>query len=231
MFKLTPQQVDFFETFGFLKLEAILAEDINWITDEFEAVFTERQVQHDGTRRSCIAAFADQSERLCSLLEHPVVHGAASSLLGDDFNYIGSDGNYYTGDTSWHSDGYHDVGSYLKIAFYLDRVTAATGALRVIPGSHLTAVRQHWLSHNPGQSISLWGVHGSEIPSVALETQPGDLLMFNHNLWHAAYGGVHGGACSPSICAGMARRKRKFGTCGTSSAVMPASGLNKSMAR
>ena len=26
------------------------------------------------------------------------------SLLGEDYNYASSDGNYYVGDTKWHSD-------------------------------------------------------------------------------------------------------------------------------
>lgn len=186
---LTAKQIDYFQTFGFLKLEGALADDIDWIIEEFEGIFETKQVQHDGTQRSCLVPFVDQSERLCTLLEHPVVLGTASSLLGSDFNYIGSDGNYYSGDTGWHSDGFHSVGSYLKIAFYLDKVTRETGALRVIPASHLTATRPHWQDHNPGGSTALWGVEQRDVPAVALETNPGDLLMFNHNLWHAAFGG------------------------------------------
>ena len=50
---------------------------------------------------------------------------------------MGSDGNYYVGDTAWHPDG---LGEYLygriKVSFYLDGVQADTGCLRVIPGSH-----------------------------------------------------------------------------------------------
>ena len=42
-----------------------------------------------------------------------------------------------------------------------------------------------WVN-NPEQSF---GVSGSEVPSVALESMPGDVVVFNHNLHHAAYGG------------------------------------------
>ena len=43
----------------------------------------------------------------------------------DDWGYGGSDGNYYVGDTMWHSDHRpHVPYKSLKIAFYLDRVTA-----------------------------------------------------------------------------------------------------------
>ena len=40
-----------------------------------------------------------------SLIDDPRIHALATTLLGDDFNYMGSDGNYYVGDTGWHSDG------------------------------------------------------------------------------------------------------------------------------
>ena len=33
------------------------------------------------------------------------------------------------------------------------------------------------------------GVTGQEMPAVALETRPGDLLMFNQDLKHASFGG------------------------------------------
>ena len=53
-------------------------------------------------------------------------------------NYMGSDSNYYVGDTGWNSDGGHKVEDpmHIKIAFYLDSLTGGAGALHVIPGSH-----------------------------------------------------------------------------------------------
>jgi len=45
-------------------------------------------------------------DHLSTLLDDPRIHDVAASLLGDDFNYMGSDGNFYAGDTRWHSDGY-----------------------------------------------------------------------------------------------------------------------------
>jgi hypothetical protein len=34
-----------------------------------------------------------------------------------------------------------------------------------------------------------FGITGREVPGIALESQPGDVLVFNHNLHHAAFGG------------------------------------------
>lgn len=186
---LTSQQVHFFNTFGYLVLPGLLTDSIREITDEFEAVFRDRGIVHDPTKRTVIVPFIDQRERLCALLDDPRIEGAIASLIGDDFNYVGSDGNYYTGDTGWHSDGFHSVGTYLKAALYLDEVGANTGALRVIPGSHQVQLKNNWDGLNASRSETIWGIPQNEVPAVALTSQPGDVVLFNHNLMHAAFGG------------------------------------------
>ena len=35
----------------------------------------------------------------------------------------------------------------------------------------------------------LWGVHGSQVPAYAIESEPGDMLMFNHKTKHSSWGG------------------------------------------
>ena len=139
--KLTEQQLAFFDTFGYLGFPGLLADRIDEIINAYEEVWAERGGghhgrPHDGKERSCIVPFIDQHERLSSLLDDERIRGIATSLLGDDFNYMGSDGNYYAGDTRWHSDGWHPEILHIKIAFYLDTLTRDTGCLRVIPGSH-----------------------------------------------------------------------------------------------
>ena len=187
---LTRQQVDFFNTFGYIVLPGAVKGEIDWITSEFTKVFEDRGVVHDGTKRSCIVPFIDQRERLCTLLDHPNIEGAAASILGPDFNYIAGDGNYYSGETAWHPDGQHKVGRYLKIAFYLDKVTRETGALRVIPGTHrMNDGAANWNARQAGRSGELWGIAGKDVPGVALESEPGDVVMFDHNLMHASFGG------------------------------------------
>lgn len=192
---LTEQQRNFFNTFGYLGFPGLLADRAAEIEAAFEGLWHERGgghngKPHDGMARSCIVPFIDQSEVLSSLVDDPRIHGIATSLLGDDFNYMGSDGNYYVGDTRWHSDGWHPQTLHIKIAFYLDPLTRDTGALRVIPGSHrLGDTFADGLQKQIRQSVDLWGLEGKEVPAIALETQPGDILLFNHNLKHAAFGG------------------------------------------
>jgi hypothetical protein len=196
MHALTPAQIQFFETFGYLVLPGLLA-DVDTVTAAFEEVWSERGgghagAAHSGEARSCIVPFIDQHPRLCALLDDPGIEGAVASLLGADFNYVGSDGNYYAGDTQWHSDGWGEREGlrFLKVALYLDPLTRDTGCLRVIPGSHhVTDGFAQALQAEIGDCAGRWGVDGAGVPAVALETSPGDIAIFNHNLKHAAFGG------------------------------------------
>ena len=193
--KLTEQQINFFNTFGYLGFPGLLADRIDEIIHEFEMVWVDRGgghngKPHDGKTRSCIVPFIDQRDRLASLVDDPRILAIATTLLGEDFNYMGSDGNYYVGDTGWHSDGWHPEIRHIKIAFYLDRLTKDTGCLRVIPGSHM--IEDKYAQNLQGQirkSEELWGIHGRDVPAIPLEVTPGDILVFNHNTKHAAFGG------------------------------------------
>ena len=193
--QLNPRQRSFFEVFGYLSLPGLLSDRIDEITCDFEELWDQHGGghnghPHDGKARSCIAQFIDLHGRLSTLVDDERISGIASSLLGDDYNYMGSDGNYYAGDTRWHSDGWHREGMHIKIAFYLDPLTRDTGCLRVIPGSHKIGDEYaESLQRHLGESDAQWDVAGMDIPAIALETKPGDLVCFNHNTKHAAFGG------------------------------------------
>ncbi len=192
---MTETQRRFFDTFGFIAFPGLVYDRIEPVTAAFETIWAERGgghagAVHAGTARSCIVPFIDQHASLCALLDDPRILSIATGLCGDDFNYMGSDGNYYVGDTGWHSDGWHRQLRHIKIALYLDPLTRDTGCLRVIPGSHRIGDRfADALQAQIGKSRDLWDVAGSEVPAVALETQPGDVLVFDHNTKHAAFGG------------------------------------------
>lgn len=208
-FRLSEKQIDFFETFGFLGIPGLLADRIDRVAEDFEALWDRHGGghngrPHEGTARSCMVQFVDRSDGLASLLDDPRIEGIGASLLGDDFNYMGSDGNYYVGDTGWHSDGWHPVMRHLKIAFYLDPLTRETGCLRVIPGSHKPEDRfAVSLQEKIRKSEDLWSVHGRDVPAWPLETQPGDIVCFNHNTKHAAFGG---GACRRMFTINLCQR-------------------------
>ena len=199
--ELTTAQIRFFKTFGFLQFRGLFADDIGEITDTFEAVFAGRGgghhgCPHDHKQRSSIVPFIDQHPRLCALLDDERIEGLASSILGADFNYSNSDGNFYVGDTAWHSDiGRASKYRTMKAAFYLDEVTRETGCLRVIPGSHMPGdafaqtLDETMRDMEAFQTEDALGVHGRDVPSVSLESTPGDLVVFDRRIKHASFGG------------------------------------------
>lgn len=200
--KLTQKQLNFFSTFGFIKFPGLFDREINKITDAFEQVWSTNGSghygkPHDHKSRSALVLFIDQNQYLCSILDDPRIDGIIGSVLGEDYNYSGSDGNYYVGDTPWHSDGYlkHHNYTSVKMAFYLDTVTRDSGCLRVIPGSHklhdkyADTVQDIFVNTRENMTEEQLGIHGDEVPAIALETRPGDLLMFNHRIKHSSWGG------------------------------------------
>ena len=199
---LTPHQLTFIDTFGYLVFPGLLNDRIDRIIEEFEATFAQHGgghygQAHDGTARSCILPFIDQTDYLASLLDDPRIDGIFTSLLGADYNYLGSDGNFYVGDSNWHSDTDWSGRSrgkpprtFYKLALYLDPVRATTGALRVIPGSHRYGDRfaedlQNTVRHAP----ETLGLRGDQVPAIALESNPGDVVVFNQTTKHSSWGG------------------------------------------
>jgi len=195
-FTLTAQQCAFFDCFGYLAFPGLLADRRDAIIDAFEALWAAKGgghhgSRHDGKRRSCVVPFIDQSDYLSSLLDDERIHGIAAGLLGDNFTYLGSDGNYYTGDTPWHSDGWDTAHRYVKIALYLDPLDGTNGALRVIPGSHRPGDSYaSTLQAAVYQCESNLGVPGRDVPAQVLSTKPGDVVVFHHHLKHASFNGA-----------------------------------------
>ncbi len=194
--KLTEQQIRYFETFGFLVFRGLFADKVDRITNEFERTHAEFSEDNDFKNRTECVPFIDSNEYLSALIDDPILDGMAISLMGDDYNYHTSDGNYYVGDTQWHSDRYRPQPVLtLKAAFYLDPVDRDSGCLRVIPGSHRFGdtfgdlLQEVVQDSRKEQCEKLWGVCGSEVPAVALESKPGDVLVFNHRTKHSSWGG------------------------------------------
>jgi hypothetical protein len=188
--QLTDQQRAFMDVFGYLVFPDLLSDRIDRIIEEFERTFAERGGghngrPHDGTARSCILPFIDQTEYLSSLIDDPRIDRIFTGLLGAEYNYLGSDGNFYVGDTNWHSDTNWSgkfrgkpPRVFYKMALYLDPVTATSGALRVIPGSHRYGDRYgdrfaedlQTTLRSPQDSL---GIRGDQVPAVALDSVPG----------------------------------------------------------
>ncbi len=92
-------------------------------------------------------------------------------------------------ETPWHSDtavGHH--AQAMQIAWYLDETTAEQGSLRLIPGTHHPEFNRA-LFANCGRWDEGRGrlrLEPSEVPGVAIHTQPGDAVMFDNRIYHSA---------------------------------------------
>jgi hypothetical protein len=198
--QLSAQELARIDVFGYLVFAGLLNDRIDRIVEEFEATFANPggyYKPHDGTTRSCILPFIDQTEYLASLIDDPRIDGIFTSLLGEDYNYLGSDGNFYVGSTGWHSDTDWSGRSrgkpprtFYKLALYLDPVSATTGALRVIPGSHRYgdsfAEDLQRALEKPQDTL---GLTGDQVPAIALASNPGDVVIFNQTTKHSSWGG------------------------------------------
>jgi ectoine hydroxylase-related dioxygenase (phytanoyl-CoA dioxygenase family) len=196
--------VSFYETFGFLKLPGLFRDEIGEITSAFERVFAHDEGDrieyyaelHGQRRRILIPGFLDRDAELEALKTDPKILGVVSSLLGPHFDYAESDGNLLDCDTSWHCDVYGAPLEmrHVKLAFYLDPLTAASGGLRMMPGtSHFRETFASTVRRRLADAKSVpdeFGVDETEIPYWPVDTEPGDVVALDFRTVHATFFGV-----------------------------------------
>ncbi len=144
--------------------------------------------------------FIEQRPLLTSLLDDNRIHDTVEGLLSPGFVWSGSEGHVtFHRQHGWHPDrpGDEEEISYLriKVMIYLDPLDKNSGCLRVIPGSHrlpLHAQIEPEDRHQYGEIVKPFGITGEEMPSFPFECNPGDVIFFNHSLWHGMFNGTKG---------------------------------------
>ena len=194
---LSAMQKQYFEVFGFLVLRGVFsATEMATIKREADAILAEGRGNRLPNGRIAQQPFFEYRPFMSQLVADDRIYEIGYDLLGEGFFLIGTEGNAHAGDTYWHGAGRWDEKiKAVKIAFYPERLSATTGSLRVVPGSHrrrspdlLEPLRQS--SETP--EAMPFGMPQSEIPHVALELESGDLGVFTEELLHAAFGGHNG---------------------------------------
>ena len=189
---LTDSQKYQFDTLGFLCLKKFIASnDMQAYTDAFNRTlsratgFDTEQPIEDKKMVGSLQFFESNPEVYHPLLDSANLNKMVEDLLGADFVFTVSEGHLRIGDTPWHHDDVAPEGQiHLKVVFYLEPVRAATGCLSVLPGSHFLPYRER-LEKYGSDILSL----GKDVPGIhAIETDPGDVLVFNVKLYHAAFG-------------------------------------------
>jgi hypothetical protein len=183
---LTEAQLAFFRAFGYLVLRnRIPVEEVRALERELLDE-GKRQGTFDFKSRQGVVLMEPTCRRWCDAFASGRFVTPARQILGEDCIGMGTDGNRYVGDTPWHPDHAHHPYPQrgIKWAIYLGPVTATTGALRVIPGSHLQA---YPVPNSLRQEIARFPIQ--DVPAVTLESQPGDAVVFDVRLWHGSCGG------------------------------------------
>jgi Phytanoyl-CoA dioxygenase (PhyH) len=194
---LSPEQRHFYDTFGFLVFRRCYAADeIGEIGRQFDELMAEARhgEPFDHLKRQVVMQYVEKRPALAALLEDDRIYGVIEDLLGPGFVWLPSDGNLYVGNTDWHPDRRDVLPEYsvIKIAFYLDPVGKDSGCLRVIPGSHrepLHSALFPLFKHRADPPEHPFGVPSAEVPAYPLESEPGDVVLFNQCLFHASFGG------------------------------------------
>ena len=214
---LSPQQVAFYDAFGFIVLRQIFScDEMQLIEHDFETVMLE---DRDGEPFK-----GEERQALCYVIENRVdfsrlmrrISDVAEQLLGAGTVFVGTDANLFVGDTGWHADlGWHysmlggrnpapSMHFYrgLKVAMLLDKVAGDSGCLRVIPTTHIMpnatldvlAPIIGYAPHNYSAdgTIKQFGIPPTEVPCQVIESEPGDLLFFGDQVWHGSFGGKTG---------------------------------------
>jgi hypothetical protein len=194
--------VQFFNTFGFLKIPGFFTEEIREISNEFDSMMKEKFGDTSAERNYLYPQFIDNSRKLSELLTLPKLSTLIGALMGKDFVYKGSDGNIFSASTGWHRD-YLIRTKSCKMLVYLEENEENTGALRVIPGTHFvddaysnfigSALTWPEPAHmggfdekgvfGTGHSPQQFG-QNSLLPQTVVRNSPGDIIIFNHNLVH-----------------------------------------------
>jgi ectoine hydroxylase-related dioxygenase (phytanoyl-CoA dioxygenase family) len=202
---ITEQQVNFLEMFGYLRIRGLFADEIEEITEAFEAIFADprhnrldmNEAVHRNDQRIMIPGFIDLHPTLARLRNDERIVGLARAVLGDEIEYAQSDGNLAFCHTEWHADIYNApmTQHHIKLSFYLDPLMADSGAIRVLPGTHFwqgdyaAGLRRSF--REVGRTRDLFGVDSTDIPGTVIDSDPGDVLVWDYRIIHASFKGLN----------------------------------------
>jgi Phytanoyl-CoA dioxygenase (PhyH) len=198
---VTDQQVDHYRTFGFVVLRgyldqreiAVLTREVDRaLRDGFGAHFHQRPATGGIEGHYLPLMSRRRTPTSLALVEDPRFLGAAHQLLDSPALPTYAEGVLLFGQAGFHyDDGTGSTG--VKFVAYLEPLTAQTGALRLMPGSHhpdFAASLTGWERRNPAMDAEGLRRQISGIPCHVAETRPGDVIAFDWHTWHASIGGT-----------------------------------------
>ncbi len=210
---LTEEQVQHFETFGFLiRRQVFSQEEIERINAEFDQYLASIKEDFDkkvgqGRGWPNWSNLNPDTPFMAGMLEDPRIYVPTEQLQGEDTVPLYSNANSFRYNSNWHPDTRQCHLTMLKNLVYLQPTTGDHGSLRVIPGSHKSPLYDdlHRLkminSNDKSEILKESGMRSEDIPAYIFCSQPGDVITFNMRLWHAAFCGYEDRRnCSFAFC-------------------------------
>jgi phytanoyl-CoA dioxygenase PhyH len=195
---LTEEQTRYFHTFGHALLPAALepattAALFDEVRAEVARAYPDTDAPpagDDGVAGYFLAAMTARTPTSLALVR--ALAPVAAELLGVDAVVpVYADVTVFFGSTPWHTDIGMPI-PFVKFGTYADRLTAANGALRFVPGSH----RDPLCSDLKAMVRELEVTRGlsiedavSAVPHTVLDMAPGDVVAIDGKVWHATAGG------------------------------------------
>jgi len=184
-FKAVAPPADIFRTFGFAVIRQFF--QAGPLADEIDRImcgaFISQQIAHyGGINFQYVPMMTTETPVSLSLLDRAGV--LAEALLGGPVLPTRAKAVRYIGSTPWHKDSESPIRSIGFLA-YCESLNDGNGALRVLPGSHYGEY---------GDAIRAFGATAEgahpTLPAHVIETEPGDLILMDEQLFHASSGGA-----------------------------------------
>lgn len=198
-YSLTEAQIQHFEVFGFLvRRNVFSAEEVARMNEEFDRRLATVLEETDLEEKRFLhwTNLTEETPFIASLVNDPRIYLHSEQLIGEDSVFHNSGSNSFPkGDTEWHPDRADLNVCSIRSAMYLQPTTADCGALRVIPGSHKNPLHEDlhsiglWVPEDKAPYLEKSGLSGEDIPCYVFESEPGDMITWNEQTWHAAFGG------------------------------------------
>jgi len=195
---ITAEQKAYFHTFGFIHLpKQFSVEEMEAVTREADRLWEEHREGRPMGENQQIQEFVEKGPLMSQMVVDDRIWGIVEGLLGSRFIWNGSEGNLsFNTEQNWHTDRPNEPhATTYSFHLYLDKVRADTGCLRVIPGSHRPPLYDDLLPINEQSAdttMKVYGISPTDVPGIALESDPGDLVFFSQKIYHGVYGKLPG---------------------------------------
>lgn len=190
--RLDEDSVTFYRAFGYLvfrgffdrdEMRVVDREFSSTMTDEYPGAVFDPTAGPERQRRRWAVLMDQDTPFHASLLEDGRLVSLARQLSGGEVLGIKVQGNRFGGDTPWHRDTYTSSRGGIKFIWYHQAVDRQSGALRLVPTTHLLG--DDYLFAEKLRRLPI-----RDAPAAVLPTDPGDMIAFDMRIWHGSCGGV-----------------------------------------